>query len=255
MTSDINPVMSAKTVSLPSPLSSIDALPSGWSPGSLSTDGRDGEGYVPPPAAKAFVKPLYPGNSACFTTDTMKDSFCLPNGTYDAQAGSFNFTSTKTMSASFPKGGSIIVRFVEALTPAVLFDKTSQFTTNQTSNAKSSFAQGMARMQKLSFDVLIPNVKPPPVACFYSQKNYKGDAMCYGLGGGNITDPALQNSASVGIVGGATVTMYPQYYGDTGGLAFTVSVSDVSSIPYGVNGSFDGTIKALWVSDTISYIT
>ena len=248
------PDSGAKTISLPGPLASASALPSGWSPGSQSTDGRDGEGYVPPPAPKAFENPLNTTNAACFTTDTLTTPYCLPNGTYDKQAGGYGFNSVKTMSATFPQGASINVRFIEAMT-TTWYTKSSTFNTNQTRNAKSSFAKAMYNMQALSFDVLIPDRPYPPMACLYTAKNFKGDVKCYGMGGGNLTDPAAATAQSVGILGGATVNLYPQYYGDTGGLAFTVSIGDTSSIPYGVNGSFDGNLKGMWVSNAIDYIT
>lgn len=96
-------------VTIPTPSTST-AVPSGRSPGSLSTDGRTGEGWVPPPAPEGFANSTYPGNSACFNTDTIW-GFCLPNGTYDYQSGGFSFNSHQSIGVNFPQGSSIIVRY------------------------------------------------------------------------------------------------------------------------------------------------
>ena len=60
------------------------------------------------------------------------------------------------------------------------------------------------------FDVLIPNVRPPPVACLFTEPEFRGDVTCVGLGGGNMTQGKLK-VASVDILGGATVTLFPEW--------------------------------------------
>ena len=238
----------------PSTILTTTAVPSGWSPGSLSTDGRDGEGYVPPPPPKEFAKSLYPGNSGCFITDVIYDFFCLPNGTYDNQHGTYDFNSTKSLHVFFPPEASLVVRSYVPQGKMGMVEKTTTFKSNQSTDKDAPFAQSMKKMQGLSFDVLAPSIKVPPVVCLYTKEEYKGDVICLGVGGGNLTQGGGQ-VASVGILGGATVTLYPHAYGDPGGLAFTVSVPDVSTIPYGVNGSFEGLIQAVWVQENITYIT
>ena len=243
----------AQSLSLPSTLSVSTALPSGWSPGSLSTDGRDGEGYIPPPAPSPFANSLYPGNAACFITDVIWNFFCLPNGTYDNQHGTWDFNSTKSLTVRMPEGASVVVRYEQPLhMGSAKASKT--FNTNQTNDPNGELAQDMKRMQDQSFDILTPNSPPPPLAVLYTKKEFKGDAIYLGVGGGNLTEGRGQ-IASVGILGGATVTLYPNAYGDPGGLASTVSISDVSTIPYGVNGTFEGIIQAVWVQQNITYIT
>ena len=243
-----------QTSSSSSILIATTAVPSGWSPGYLSTDGRDGEGYVPPPAPSAFADVLYPGNSACFITDVIWDFFCLPNGTYDHQFGTFKFNSSKALTVRFPEGASVVVRYEAPLSRIGYVETSTTFKDNQTNNKNGPFAQDMQKMGALSFDVLVPNQPPPPLTCLYTKEKYKGDAMCFGVGGGNLTQ-GVGKIASVGIMGGATVTLYPHAYGDPGGLAFTVSVPDVSTIPYGTNSTFEGIISAIWVQQNITYIT
>ena len=224
-------------------------LPIGSSPGSQSTDGRAGEGYIPPPPATPFANSLIPSNSACFTSSNMPNHFCLPNGTYSRQDGTFNFDTTKVTGLALPPGGSVVVRYTGY--NGIVGDPTStkKYTKNQTASKSSEFAQNMNRIFSRTFDVIIPSPLPPPVACMFTETQFAGDVTCVGVGGGNMTEGAGK-VASVGIFGGARVTLYPNRYGDAGSQTFTVSLPDLASVPHGTNGTLKGLVKAVLVQSS-----
>lgn len=226
-------------------IASASVLPSGSSPGSLSTDGRSGEGYIPPPPPSPFLPSLNASNSACFTTRSMKQNFCLPNGTYSVQGKTFGFKSTDIHSILMPDAPNtrLVVQYAPMpAAPGVIETKT--YTQNESFTSRMApdpffFGTG-------TFDVLIPNVAPPPVACLFTKPNFLGDVTCVGLGGGNMTE-GKNKIASVDILGGATVTLFPNGYGDLGSQRFTVSVPDLGLVPYGTNDVMKGHVAAVLV--------
>ena len=226
-------------------IASAIALPSGSSPGSLSSDGRSGEGYIPPPPPSPFLPSLNPSNAVCFTTKKMKENFCLPNGTYSVQHNTFGYVSRDTRSVLLPTapGTKLVVRYAPIpVSPTVI--ETQNYTMNQTFTGRMS--PDPFFFQDGGFDVLIPNVPPPPVACLFTEPEFRGDVTCVGLGGGNMTQGKLK-VASVDILGGATVTLFPNAYGDLGSQRFTVSVPDLALVPYGTNDVMTGHVAAVLV--------
>ena len=224
--------------------SSPSSIPSGSSPGTLSTDGRSGEGYIPPPPPAPFQNSLTRANSACFTTTILPNDFCLPNGTYTGQSGTFVFTTQKVNGVYFPAGSSLIIH---GAYPSLHYPHpfTKSYKTNVTTGAKNQdLDRSMDHMT--TFDVLISDPPPPPVACLFTHAKYTGDVTCVGTGGGNMTAGRGQ-VGSVAIYGGATVTLYPNGYGDRASQTFTVSVDDLATVPYGTNGNLKGNVTAVLV--------
>ena len=224
-------------------LNAPTGVPTGSNPGSLSTDGRTGEGYIPPPPPAPFQPSLTPENSACFTSSNLPNYFCLPNGTYTSQTGTFNFYHSKVTGAYFPPGSSLIIH---SQFPSLFYPtkSTQTYTSNVTSKNNNGFHRNMEYV--LSFDVIILAPAPPPVACLFTLVKYAGDVTCVGVGGGNMTAGAGKVS-SVAIYGDATVTLYPNAYGDPGSQTFTVSVEDLATVPYGTNNNMKGNVSAVLV--------
>ena len=231
-------------------------LPAGSSPGSLSTDGRSGEGYIPPPPPAPFANSLNPSNSACFTASNLPNYACLPNGTYDRQAGTFNFYGSK-VNGLYMAPGTVLNYQYETRSRNWVNHHGVSISSNQSSpsdpnynkkNLDSSFAK-FATMSSPTFDILVPSnqgIVVPPIACLFTKSHYGGDVTCVGVGGGNMTEGKDQ-VASVAIYGGASVTLYPNAYGDPGGQSFTVSVPDLTSVPYGTNSSLIDNVAAVLV--------
>ena len=229
-------------------------LPSGSSPGSLSTDGRDGEGYIPPPPPTPFADSLNASNSACFTATNLPNYCCLPNGTYDLQAGTFNFYNHKTNGLYMAPGTVLNFEYETWGRNWPSYHHVS-ISTNQPSPSDPSYNKKdeslftkFTDMSSPTFDILVPtqSVVLPPIACLFTKSQYGGDVTCVGVGGGNMTEGKGQ-VASVAIYGGASVTLYPNAYGDPGGQSFTVSVPDLTSVPYGTNSSLIDNVAAVLV--------
>ena len=218
----------------------LTGLPPGSSPGNLSTDGRSGEGYTPPPPPSPFQNSLTPQNSGCFTASNFPNYFCLPNGTYDRQGGTFDFESERSTGLYFPAGSGVVLRYSLRSLHGIQ-QKSTESTTNLTTRS-------LALKDVKTFDLFIPpsSTPLPPLACLFTEVDYHGDVTCVGVGGGNMTSGASK-VASVGIYGGATVTLYPKGYGDPGSQTFTVSVPDLATVPYGVNEALKGMVMAVLV--------
>lgn len=225
-------------------LNAPTAAPVGSSPGSLSTNGRTGEGYTPPPPPAPFQNSLTPANAACFTTPQMPNYFCVPNGTYGSQyENTFNFKSRDAHELFLPPDSSVIVHYTIPTLHGEM-KSTETFTSNVTLKTKSGFHRTMDKAN--FFEVMIPAPPSPPVACLFTKPKYMGDVTCVGVGGGNMTAGAGEVS-SVTIHGGATVTLYPNEYGDPGSQTFTVSVEDLATVPYGTDDDLKGKVKAVLV--------
>ncbi|KAL6712894.1 hypothetical protein ACLMJK_009606 [Lecanora helva] len=230
-------------------------LPSGSSSGSLSTDGRDGEGYIPPPPPTPFANSLNPSNSACFTMTDFPNYFCLPNGTYDFQAGgTFNVYSSKTDGLYMAPGTAVNFRWQTwgrnwpiQHYESISWNISSPSDPNYNKN-DNTLSKKFTKMSSPTFDILVPtnNVTVPPIACLFTNSHYGGDVTCVGVGGGNMTAGKGQVE-SVAIYGGASVTLYPNAYGDPGSQSFTVSVPDLDSVPYGTNSSLKDNVAAVLV--------
>ena len=226
-------------------------LPPGTSPGSLSTDGRDGEGYIPPPPPTPFANSLNPSNSACFAASNLPNLACLPNGTYDRQTGTFNVYNAKIVGLYMAPGTVLNFQYETWARNWPRWHHIS-ISSNQTlegKNDKKNDFSHFADMSSNTFDILVPtdNITIPPIACLFTKSHYGGDVTCVGVGGGNMTEGKNQ-VASVAIYGGASVTLYPNAYGDPGGQSFTVSVPDLESVPYGTNSSLKDNVAAVLVS-------
>ena len=224
-------------------------LPPGSSPGSLSTDGRAGEGYVPPPPPTPFANSLNPSNSACFTVTNLPNLACLPNGTYDRQAGTFNVYTAKIDGLYMAPGTVLNFQYTRWARNWPVRHSVS-ISSNQTSssNEKKTDFSKFAVMSSATFDILVPthNITTPPIACLFTKPQYGGDVTCIGVGGGNMTEGKGQ-VASVAIYGGASVTLYPNAYGDPGGQSSTVSLPDLTSVPYGTNSNLMNNVAAVLV--------
>ena len=227
-------------------------LPPGSSPGSLSTDGRGGEGYVPPPPPTPFANTLNPSNSACFTATNLPNLACLPNGTYNSQQGTFNVYNSKIDGLYMPPGTVLNYQY-ETWGRNWPIHHDVSISSNQTSSSsdgddeKTQFSQ-FAHMSSETFDILVPaqNITLPPIACLFTKAQYGGDVTCVGVGGGNMTEGRGQ-VGSVAIYGGASVTLYPNAYGDPGGQSSAVSLPDLTSVPYGTDSNLMNNVVAVLV--------
>ncbi|KAL8714418.1 MAG: hypothetical protein Q9220_001751 [cf. Caloplaca sp. 1 TL-2023] len=223
----------------------LDTLPAGSSPGNLSTDSRAGSGYTPPPPPNGFQASLTPANSACFQTNDGHPDTCFPNGTYTAQLGTFRFKTANVKGLKMAPGGTLVVTWhgTENLNTAYV-SWTDTFTQDTTDSKLTRAIHSV-----VSFEVLISSPDPPPVACLFTYPQYEGDCVCVGLGGGNMTD-GLGTVQSLGVFGGATVTLFPNQYGDPGSQKFSVSQPDLTTAPYGTNSNLNKRVAALAVQDT-----
>lgn len=221
------------------------------SPANESTSGTAGA-YVSPPPAVPFAGGFNSTNSVCISSPTSA-TFCLPNGTYDQPTGLMGYTITSANAVTIPADCSLTLQQAQKPREAKL--DPNIFTTSQDSSS-SSFA---AAIKDLSgganpsnppqLSISIPSTVVEPVAaCFFTKTQYLGDVFCMGPGGGNFTGAQLNATFSVGVYGGASLWIYAEGYGDSGGQMLAGSVPDLSTEPYGTASSFAGRVVAAWIT-------
>ena len=219
--------------------------------GNQSTDGNIHEVAAPSPTGFPS-NPLNSTNSICLSGTGGK--MCFPNGTYDVQSGAFGFDSSKVTNLSLAAGATLaftVPTIGKPRQPSTLHQWT--YTSNQpTSNkAFSTNFNGIAAsaLGPRTFDALMPSGNDgPPVACLFSQPQYHGDVICYGVGSGNVSADVANMPQSLALHGNASAWVYGNYYGDDGGQQITESTPDLATVPLGADDDFSLKIKALWVT-------
>ena len=92
----------------------------------------------------------------------------------------------------------------------------------------------------------------PPAVCLFNEKDFGGQVFCLGVGGGNLTSVQQNTAQSIRVFEGATAYLFAETgYADvseTAVTAVTADIPDLSSVPYGTNGNFAGTVKVLWIA-------
>ena len=216
-----------------------------------STDGNIHEVAAPSPTGFPPT-PLNPSNSICLTGTS--GNMCFPNGTYDIQTGLFGFDSSKVTNLSLAPGASLAFTVPDKgkpHAPTTLHQWT--YTTNQSTSSRA-FSTNFNAIAATApgprtFDALMPPGNDgPPVACLFSQPQYHGDMICYGVGSGNVSANVAGAPQSLALHGQASVWVYGSYYGDDGGQQITDSTPDLATVPLGADDNFSQKIKALWVT-------
>ena len=222
------------------------------SSGNASTDHAIHNDAAPPPAG--FANVLNATNAICFD-----NKVCLPNGTYDGQAGGLasgvDFGGISSM--TLPVGASM--RFIVELPPPaqrIVEPQHISYTRNQTT-ANADFSRAMKVLSKQTmgqgghhnpFDALVPG-PDPPVLCLFTEQQYHGGVVCYGPGSGNMTDDVVNTAQSLIPHGNVIARAYGVAYSDTASLLITDSIADLSTRPLGDTDTFSKAIKALWIVD------
>ena len=220
-----------------------------FAPANASTDGLVHQ--VAAPNATGFTTVLNSTNAACL--DGSGGHICLPNGTYSSQTGSLGFDSSKVDSLVIPPGAALSLTVPESkgrtsVTSLVPYHYTTNKTASDPMFHKNMAAIAAVILGSKSFDITVATtITTPPVACLFTQPQYLGDVACYGPGGGNVSSQVAGSAQSVTVLGGATVWMYAEFYGDDAGQSTTVSVPDLSIIPLG-DDNMSKKIVALWIS-------
>ncbi|KAI9850882.1 MAG: hypothetical protein M1838_004861 [Thelocarpon superellum] len=246
--------------------SSANSTVEGASPlvsqGNASTDGLAGH-HIPATPPSPFTG-LGPTSGLCMQ-DTQGGSTCLANGTYSLASGVWGFTFKQLHTLTLPTGGIMsftrsdpnngnrpiqvnVEHNVTLSTPPVPppplphgFGRAPNKVSDQGNLTALAASNG-------AFDVLLP---PPlaalPWVCLFSDINLQGDAACFGPGGGPLPSVVQNASRSMSVRGGATAWIYAQAYGDVGGVEVDGDIQDLGQEVYGVDGSFDRRIVALWI--------
>ena len=98
-----------------------------------------------------------------------------------------------------------------------------------------------------SFETHAPDAVEQPSACLFTDKDYKGDVACFGLGGGNVPDNVKGKARSLSLHASATAWIFADHYNDTGGVQVTQSTSDLEQIARGIDQNFASAVQALWI--------
>ena len=234
-------------VSLINDTKANNGLPAAFnSPANASTDGDIHEVAAPSPTG--FLPALNASNAICLSG--AGGSMCFPNGTYSIQTGVFGFDSSKVSSLDLPPSASLAFTV-----PAIGKPRTAlsfqpwTYTTNQPATNKNfgkSFNSIAAdAFGPRTFTALVTD--GPPVACLFSQTQYQGDMICYGIGSGNVSANVINVPQSLSLHSNASVWLYGNYYGDDGGQQITVDTADLADVPLGADENFSKRLKALWV--------
>ena len=225
----------------------------------VSTDNSTIRGYRTPPPPTSFLA-YNSSNSMCFTKPDA--SLCLPNGTYETGNGDLGFLIRTSTGLSLNAGGALRFSYPASYDQAEHGNPYAASAGDELYNSSVSFFEtvtgGSPRQaefkQKISwlaasdkvFDASVPH--SPPGICLFTQKQYKGDVACYGLGATNLTDPIGTKVKSVNFKGGANVWIYSGKYGDLTGKFLNTDVADMEQVPDGSVFNFAGRVKAMWVS-------
>ena len=229
---------------VPKDLNATSAV-QGNSPGEMSTDGIEGEGYVPPPQPPPpFGPSINVTNGVCLSGDT--GGGCFPNGTYDAQMGTFGFSSAGANNLSLCSGCSLV--FSEH--PDQPFN-TDQSAANQNTDGTSINAR-MKEMQdhKAQFSAIVPQevqTLTDSLLMMYTEEKFGGDVVVLGPGGGNMT-AGRDMVKSARVTSNTGAWLYPNGYGDKGGQRITGDTPSLSTLRYGANDSLEGKVEAVWVT-------
>ena len=211
--------------------------------GVTSSDNNPSRAYIAPPPPVSFQ--VYDAsNSICMKSPST--TLCLPNGTYGPLSGDWGFKPKEATGITFPGAGSHLD--FELDKQDLIGSPHVSYSENIPPGPDRKFKGDMTLLQnqKLSFNMITAN-PPPPGVCLHTKNNFEGDVACFGVGGANLTSPAAGKANSIRMIGKATAWIYGAKYGDLGGVQITTSVADLSSVPYGSEKSFAGTVQALWI--------
>ncbi|KAI9825825.1 MAG: hypothetical protein M1832_000765 [Thelocarpon impressellum] len=214
-----------------------------------STDSR--VHHVAPPPPSPFATVLNATNALCLLSP--QGELCLPNGTYEAQADTLGFRSSRVNGLAMPGGAQLAFTLREGVQGRYQSNKVKRtYLDNRTDDGELASDMGRLSAQTQEhyvyhvFDALVP-AAGPPVVCLFTELNFRGDVACYGPGGGNLTGPIADRARSLAPHGGAMAWIYSQTYGDAGGQPVRQAIPDLSKEDNG-NENFDRRVKALWVA-------
>ena len=239
------------TVSLINDTNANNGLPAAFhSAANKSTDGGIHEVAAPSPIG---FPPHALNSSNAICLGGSGGNMCFPNGTYDIQTGIFGFDSGKVDNLSMAPGASLAFIVPAQGKPYQAASlKPWTYTTNQ-SASNENFANNFnaivaTALGPRTFNALMPSGNDgPPVVCLFSQPQYHGDVICYGVGSGNVSSNVVNVPQSLALHGNASAWLYGEYYGDDGGQRVSSNTPDLTSVPLGVDDNFSRKIKALWV--------
>lgn len=250
-----------------------DAIEEGpASDGDQSTTGQDGA-YVKPPPATPFA-PLPKEKFLCIYKDGEKGT-CWPPGTYSSQGG-LGFESKTVNSVSLPEnpGWSLTVHWKHGgmrmrmhrrdpaplpdrptIQPVEEEDKVFDKNVNPKADENASddllaYMEGVANGydKKGTFTVKAPGDGPEPICCLFSEVDFVGNALCLGLGGGDLPPQWKKVPQSVSCHAGGAVWIYAEKYGDGNGAEINGEVKDLASQLYGPDDkNFAKNVVAAWV--------
>lgn len=275
LTSALN--ISGVAVPLNTSLGSDLPPPTVVSNGTDSTNGQNGA-YIAPPPPSPF-QPLLSSSYACLAVSPTSPAVCLPPGTYTPpHTSSLEIDLVHVTTLTFPPTSSSNGKpgpdswsiSLKAHTVPGIRGPPRPITRNYTTNQPEPPGPG-AIMSTPSFfpsDITLvahnidhaasftiyapastPDGPPNPVCCLFADPQFGADALCLGVGGGDL--PALWQRGVVQSVrchGGGWVWLYALQYGDDGATVVKGDVPDLKEVPYGVKGgSFSKNVKAAWV--------
>ena len=223
-------------------------------PSANSDTSGDDSFYIPPPPPSPFGV-LTPQTAVCiYNSKDTQSILCLPNGTFPLCGGAFGFSTGRMDSVSFFNEyanltldiGQILDSEGDDVTPDTFFD-------SSTAVGDIDYALSTATSGKDKMEIAIPwDVAPPPAMCIYSTANFGGDVVCIGPGGTNFSSNLINKAASLTLTPGIAAWLYPEYYGNPLGLQVSVSVADLTSLPYRTNQNFKDNIAAAWIYNASS---
>lgn len=203
------------------------------------TDGNGGEAQMAAPPSAGFQNPT--ASDALCLLGT-QGSICLPNRIYTAQIGIFAFKTSGVEATTFPpSGGSLNVNNSHLF--GLAMDRHTYITPQN--GADSSFAKTMHHLDpkdsKDGFDFLTP-AENTTRACLFTETDYQGDVIRFGVGGGYLPPAAVDNKYSVAIYGSGCI------YGQVWQAQLRYLTLEPDEVALGTNQGYGGKVKAWWIA-------
>ena len=193
--------------------------------------------FVSAPPAQGFAPSINNATAVCLVVDAGKQ-LCLPSGAYAPQTGATGpLDTSQTMALTMPAGGWLKVQG-------------QTFASNLTAEANDQTSVEFRRLLETpgdGFETHVPDAVEQASVCLFTDKNYKGDVACFGLGGGDVPDNVKGKARSLSLHAGASAWLFADHYNDTGGVQVTQSASDLEQIARGLEQNFGSVVKAMWV--------
>ncbi|KAI9827226.1 MAG: hypothetical protein M1832_005364 [Thelocarpon impressellum] len=207
-----------------------------------SSDGLRHSVVAPYPPL-GFAPALNASNALCMSGPG--GSQCFPSGVYQTQSGKLGFNSSQANALTMPAGSWLSWRRNEhGNGEGIVYNQTTNATADQPEFARDMQLQALDATDK-TFEVRV-STPDPPMLCLFTERKWLGDAACYGVGSGNVSDEMRDQAQSVASHGGAQFWLYGRAYGDAGGVQYSMPIADLASVPNG-GYDFNKTVKAIWV--------